>query len=137
MAAQLRSLKNSVQGKKADIKRKSSRARCGLFCWEAPWPGWGMLQGSALWHGGTAGHCHRVTSLCFPSQETWEPGSSRCQEGGGDCSPSLGSAVLLLLLSRLGVVPPLKVVLHSCSISFDIHFFKIAGEWLEKVFLTY
>lgn len=43
------------------------------FCWESLWPGWRMLQGSAVWCGGTAGHCHCVTSLCFPSLQTWEP----------------------------------------------------------------
>lgn len=39
--------------------------------------------------------------------------------------------------SRSGVVPALKVVLHCCSSSSEIHLFKIAGEWLEKVFLSY
>lgn len=95
------------------------------------------------WCGGTAGHCHRVTSLCFSYQDTWEPSSSWWQEGGGDGSALVGSAVLLLLLTSQGGLSTescptllLQLLWNTFKISGECCL-KIAGEWLGKLFLNY
>lgn len=98
--------------------------------------GCGMPRTRLAWRSGTAGPCHHVTASRFPSKE---------RRQGDQQLPVLGGRWRLRRLGGFAAAAPSALAAAGrpnarapyFSSSFEMHLLKIAGEWLEKVSMTY